>query len=163
MNILCLQANDKKELIEDEINRVSENYVSQEVFYPLWLLEVEVKMNFFASNIKQGKMTVGVDGLCGDVSFVCDGVQTCNLDVDPKQILPLTTQMDELGSAKVKDSLLPFILPKTRSIFVKPSVKILNYKKIYKHFYRLSRKDNDQVIFLDKSDGKIAVFNGGAS
>jgi hypothetical protein len=100
-----------------------------------------------------------VDGITGDISFICKQIETYHAEVKPEQLLPVTAKMDAEGLAKVKDSLLPFVLSKARSFLVRPSINIQNKSIIFKPFYRLSSMDgDDRIIYLDKSNGKIAVL-----
>lgn len=159
MEIICLQSSEKNEIIENEANNFTKQYDCQEVFYPLWLLEVEVYMHLLFSKVKKASMKVAVDGLSGNVDFVCKEIKTYRVEVKPEQMLPVTAKMDEQGLTKVKNSLLPFVLSKARSFLVRPSINIQNSSIIYKHLYRLSSKDrDDRIIYLDKNNGKIAVL-----
>ena len=158
MNIICLQSNEENMIIENEENNFNEQYACQEIFYPLWFLEVEVCMQFF-SKIKKTSMKVAVDGLSGDVSFIGNEIKTSRVDVKPEQVLPIIEKMDIESSEKVKESLMPFVLTKARSLFVRPTINIRDYSIVYKHLYRLSSKDEDgEIIFLDNSTGKIALL-----
>lgn len=162
MEIICLQSSKENEIIENDANNFNEQYDCQEIFYPLWLLEVEVSMHLLYSRVKKARMKVAIDGLSGDVSFVCNEIKTYQVEVKPEQILPLAVKMDAERLEKAKDSLLPFVLSKARSIFVRPSIDIQNSSIIYKHLYRLSSKVEDRkIIYMDKSSGNTAVFKRG--
>lgn len=161
MEVICLQPDQENDLVNIK-STFNENYDCQEIFYPLWYLEVEVSMNFFSSRIRKTNMNVVVDGITGDVSFICDEIQTYHeTDAEDGQILA-ASPMDEKGLAKVEASLLPFILPRARSILVRPSIDIKSYRNIYKRLYRLStEEEGGEVIFIDNSYGNIAVLNSG--
>jgi hypothetical protein len=160
MKIICLKSNIEDKAVEDATAYFnSEKYGCQEVFYPLWLLEVEVCMHLLFSKVKKTRMKAAVDGLTGDVSFICKQIETYPAAVKPEQLLPVTAKMDAEGLERVKDSLLPFVLSKARSFLVRPSIDIRNSCIIYKPLYRFSFKGGeDRIIYLDRSNGKIAVL-----
>ncbi|HAS92971.1 MAG TPA: hypothetical protein DCS12_12435 [Clostridiales bacterium] len=158
MDIVCLQTNAEYNSIENEEANFRD-YDCQEIFYPLWLLEVEVCMHLLFSKVKRMSIKVAVDGFTGDISFICKQIETYHAEVKLEQLLPVTAKMDAEGLVKVKDSLLPFVLSKARSFLVRPSINIQNKSIIFKPFYRLSSMDgDDRIIYLDKSNGKIAVL-----
>ena len=160
MEIICLQSNMGNNSVEDAAAYFNnEQYDCKEVYYPLWLLDVEVCMHLLFSKVKKMGMKVAVDGLSGDVSFICKQIKTYNAEVESEQLLPVTAKMDAEGLERVKDSLLPFVLSKARSLFVRLSINIQSSSIIYKPLYRFSFKDGeDRIIYLDRSNGEIAVL-----
>ncbi|HOK49698.1 MAG TPA: hypothetical protein PLM18_05960 [Sedimentibacter sp.] len=159
MDIICLQSYAQYNSIENEEANHNDLYDCRDIFYPIWLLEVEICLHLLFSKVKRINIKAAVDGLTGDLSFICKQIETYHAEVKTEQVLPVIAIMDEEGLAKVKDSLLPFVLSKARSIFARPSINIQKSSIIFKHFYRLSSKDGDgRIIYLDKSNGKIAAL-----
>ena len=155
----------KPVLEEADVRRIAERIGEptgeiEVVYYPAWLLTIEVVRRLPFLGASRLLMRGIADGVSGKIAVLGDEVTKCEVDADPSRIVDTRLEMDSKTQGMLEERFLPSVLTRFRTASVAPSVRIVHAEHIYRKIFRAQviAGGGSRMLYVDTATREYACL-----